>query len=182
MELLEGIRGRRSIREYTDQDVPLNIIEEIIADAAYAPSWKNSQTTSYIAIKNKAILEQIKNEGLMGFAPNQKRVNDCNTLVVVLTQKGISGYNPDYSAVTSLGTHWQSFDAGIAVQTLCLSAHAHNVGSLIMGIYDETAIAKILNIDLSTYQISCLVALSYYEKHPNAPKRKEISELLTVIN
>ena len=43
MELIETIKGRRSIREYIDTPVPRELIEEIIEAATWAPSAKNGQ-------------------------------------------------------------------------------------------------------------------------------------------
>ena len=114
MEAVECIKGRRSIRDYTGRDITRETLEEIVETASYAPSWKNSQTVSYIAVKNPEIKERIAREGMMSFVPNQHRVLECNTLMAVLTENGISGYNADGSATTTKGSHWQSFDAGIA--------------------------------------------------------------------
>lgn len=43
METIQAIRSRRSIRKYQQRPVPHEVIEQIVADAAYAPSWKNTQ-------------------------------------------------------------------------------------------------------------------------------------------
>ena len=42
MELVKGIKERRSTRKFTDQAVSEDDIREIVATAAYAPSWKNT--------------------------------------------------------------------------------------------------------------------------------------------
>lgn len=52
MELVKGIKERRSTRKFTDQAVSEDDIREIVATAAYAPSWKNTQTSRYIAVVN----------------------------------------------------------------------------------------------------------------------------------
>ena len=43
MDVSQAIRTRRSIRKYKQETVPHKVVEEIVADAAYAPSWKNTQ-------------------------------------------------------------------------------------------------------------------------------------------
>jgi nitroreductase len=181
MKAIECIRGRRSIREYTDQDISNETLRQIIETASYAPSWKNTQTVSYIAIKNQDVKNSIAQNGVLGFTPNMHRVTECNTLIAVITRKGICGYNTDGTPTTSKGAHWQSFDAGIATQTLCLAAYTQNVGSVILGIYDEKRVAEILGINLDTSEVAALVALGYTNANPQAPKRKPVDELLTVI-
>lgn len=37
METIQAIRSRRSIRKYQPKPVPHEVIEQIVADAAYAP-------------------------------------------------------------------------------------------------------------------------------------------------
>jgi nitroreductase len=43
MELVAAIRGRRSIRKFKSQDVPQNILTEILETARWSPSWGNTQ-------------------------------------------------------------------------------------------------------------------------------------------
>ena len=50
MELVKGIKERRSIRKFKEQKVPRELITEIVDTARYAPSWKNTQTARYIII------------------------------------------------------------------------------------------------------------------------------------
>ena len=50
MDLITGIKERRSIRKFQDRKVPRQLIEEIVNVAAYAPSWKNTQIARYIVV------------------------------------------------------------------------------------------------------------------------------------
>lgn len=43
MELEAAVRGRRSIRKFTDRKVPGVLVEEILDAARWAPSWGNTQ-------------------------------------------------------------------------------------------------------------------------------------------
>jgi nitroreductase len=43
MEFDEAIRGRRSIRAYTTDPVPEEVVNEILDQARWAPSWRNTQ-------------------------------------------------------------------------------------------------------------------------------------------
>ena len=94
--------------------------------------------------------------------------------------KRISGYNPDGSFITSKGNEWQMFDAGIAAQTFCLAAHNEGVGSVIMGIFDEREVARIIGLDESRV-VSALIAIGYPVQAPNAPQRDEVGEYVRFI-
>ena len=60
----------------------------------------------------------------MDFEYNQKTMHNAPALILVTTITGHSGFERDGSFSTSKETHWESFDAGIAVQTLCLAAYS----------------------------------------------------------
>jgi nitroreductase len=60
MELMDAIKGRRSIREYKDTPVPQKLIEEIIEATTWAPSAKNGQQwrfTVYTGAAKKGVHE-----------------------------------------------------------------------------------------------------------------------------
>ena len=61
MELQEAIRGRRSIRHFLPKPVSKKIIEEIIADTLWAPSWGNTQPWEIVAVTGEP-LEKFKKQ------------------------------------------------------------------------------------------------------------------------
>ena len=124
MEALECIKTRRSVRKFTEETVTREQLAEVVAAAAYAPSWKNTQTVRYNAVLNKEKIAALANDCMMDFAYNQKTASHAPAVVVMTSVKGRSGYERDGSFSTSKGTHWQSFDAGVAAETFCLAAHA----------------------------------------------------------
>ncbi|MBR3629632.1 MAG: nitroreductase family protein [Oscillospiraceae bacterium] len=180
MEALQNIRERRSIRQYKDIPVTAEQITQIVEAARFAPTWKNSQTVRYHAVLDKALKDRIAAEGTLNFSKNGSNIRSAAALVVLTTVDGIAGYEPDGSPTTTKGAHWQSFDAGIACQTFCLAAHDLGLGTLIMGIFDEPKIRELLRIP-DGESISALIAVGYADTAPNAPKRKETSELLQII-
>ena len=101
-------------------------------------------------------------------------------LVVLTSVKGISGYNADGSFTTAKGNEWQMFDAGIAAQTFCLAAHNYGVGSVIMGIFDEREVGRIIGLDTSRV-VSALIAIGYPAQEPNPPKREDVGEYVKFI-
>ncbi len=179
MNTIDCIKTRRSIRKFTDKEVTAKVISEIVATAAFAPSWKNSQTTRYIAVLDKSLKDRLANECMMGFEYNVATASGAPAMVVVTTVNGRSGYERDGSATTSKGSHWQSFDAGIATQTFCLAAHEAGLGTVIMGIFDEDKVAEVVGVP-EGQSVSALVAIGYPADEPAAPKRKSAEELLTV--
>lgn len=180
MDALECITSRRSIRKFNAQPVKQEIVEQIVQKAAFAPSWKNTQTVRYNLILDAEKKQMIADRYVLGFTWNQHTITDAPALMVISTVTGRSGYEKDGTFSTSQGTHWQSFDAGIATQTFCLAAHAMGLGSVVMGIFDENGIAETIDLP-SDEKVAALVALGWPEGTHNAPKRKSIEELLRVM-
>ena len=59
MELKEAFRGRRSIRQFLPKPVSKKIIDDLIAESLWAPSWGNTQPWEIVAVTGKP-LERFK--------------------------------------------------------------------------------------------------------------------------
>jgi len=59
-QLFELIKSRRSIREFKDKPIEKEVIEKIIDAARFAPNAYNSQSTHYLVVQDKEILDGIK--------------------------------------------------------------------------------------------------------------------------
>ena len=51
-EVLNNIYTRRSIRKFKEQDVPKDLVDEIVKAGTYAPSGKNLQTYRFYVMQN----------------------------------------------------------------------------------------------------------------------------------
>ena len=181
MEFSDCIRGRRSVRRFSDREIDRADIERIVDMARYSPSWKNSQTVRYHVVLDEGAKGEIARGGVCGFERNTKTIDSSRALVVVTTVTGICGYEPDGSFSTAQQDRWEAFDAGAAAQTFCLAAHAKGLGSVILGIFDEPAIRAIVPLPQSE-RLAALIALGYPLEAPKAaPPRKEVDELLDLI-
>ena len=179
MELIQGIKERRSIRRFQEKPVPREVLREIVGTAAWAPSWKNTQTARYIVIDDREkILELAGKACMMGFRKNMETLSKAPVVVLLTGVTGRSGYERDGSFSTLKGSHWESFDAGIAAQTFCLAAWDKGVGTVIMGLFDEKEIAKAVQIP-EGQQICAVIAAGYPLDVPDAPPRKAVDELIT---
>ena len=118
---------------------------------------------------------------MLGFDFNAKTIVRCNALVIVSVVTKVSGYEPDGSYSTTQEDRWEMFDAGIANQTFCLAAHSKGVGSVILGVFDENKIRQYLPLP-ENERVTNLIALGYpLEGDKNAPPRKEVSQLLEIV-
>lgn len=176
MTVSECITGRRSIRKFTEQPVPHELIEKIVAAAAYAPSWKNTQITRYIAVEGEKKNELAKCTSL--YAGNGVIMEQAPMVIAVTMIKGRSGYERDGSFSTPKGTGWQMYDAGAASEAFCLAAYEQGLGTVIMGLFDEADAAKVLSLP-EDRELVALLPIGYPAEAPAAPKRKSVEDLLT---
>lgn len=180
METLQCIETRRSIRNFKDTPIPHDVLEKIVKEASYAPSWKNTQVVRYVVVEDKAIQEKIANDAVLGFSYNTGTIAKAAALVAVTTVHGRSGYEKDGSFTTSKEDRWEVFDAGIATQTFCLAAHDMGVGSVIMGIFDDNKVAQLIGLE-DGQKVAALISIGYPDEEPAMPKRKDVSDLLRFV-
>lgn len=180
MEALQCIKTRRSVRKYSDQPVTREVLDAIFEAVTYAPSWKNTQSVRYTVVESAELKTKIAEEAVLGFALNQKTISRCPVLLVQSTCDSISGHSPDGSVDTSKGDTWTMYDAGVSAQTLCLAAQDMGLGTVIMGVFDEDVLAKL--IDLPAGQtVTGMIAIGYPAGENKMPPRKPASEIVTYL-
>ncbi|HRC98052.1 MAG: nitroreductase [Bacteriovoracaceae bacterium] len=175
MDLDEAITGRRSVRKYTDYAVSDDEIRELIEAARWAPSWANTQVWEFIAVRDKGLIEKIvgtyaeKN-------PATKGSLSASVLIVACAKTGVSGCY-DGKDVTKL-SNWYMFDLGMAVQNLCLKAHAMGLGTVVVGLMDHEACRKVLGVPAG-YEVVAVVPVGRpAAPGKSGPPRKELSDFL----
>ncbi len=171
----ECITGRRSIRSFTDQPVSHELIQKIVETASYAPSWKNTQITRYIAVEGERKSALAKCTSI--YPGNGAIMEQAPMVIAVTAITGRSGYERDGSFSTPKGTGWQMYDAGVASEAFCLAAYEQGLGTVIMGLFDEAEAAKVLELPADR-ELVALIPIGYPTGIPDAPKRKTVEELL----
>lgn len=175
METNKCILTRRSVRKFTDQPVDHALLEQAVAMAAYAPSWKNTQISRYLAIEDPEVLKLICETYA---APNARIIEGCKTLIAQSFIKDRAGFNRDGSFSTDREDGWQYYDCGIACQTFCLAAHDLGLGTVVMGVFDRKGLEQYLQLP-EDQELMALIAVGYPAETPAAPKRKDVETLLS---
>jgi len=75
-ELSELFEKRRSIRDFEDREVTLEIIKEIIRDSCLAPSSANTQPWRFIIVNNRGIIKSLSDESKKNLLSNIERDPD----------------------------------------------------------------------------------------------------------
>ena len=179
MDAIEMIKERRSIRSYKNETVDRALMTEIIEIAKYAPSWKNTQIARYTLVDNEDIIKQLSTDAVKGFVYNMGTLEKAKGVAVLSFVQGKSGRIDDDKAEPNANL-WEMFDAGIACQTFCLSAHAKGVGTCVLGVIDEGEIAKIINLP-ENETVAALIVYGYKDKDARPTPRKDVNDIVTFL-
>lgn len=178
MDLLTTIQQRRSIRKYKKDDVPGEIVREVLEAARLAPSWANTQVSRWIVVKDEAIKQALA-ATLTPTNPGKKAMIEAPYVICLAAQKGLSGFYKD-EAATDKGD-WFMYDAGVAMEHLVLAATSFGLGTVHIGLFDAKAAEKVLKIP-DGFVIVAMTPLGYFEELPAPRPRKSLKEIVFLNN
>lgn len=171
-DLMDIIKGRRSIRKYQDKEIPEDMLNQILESVQWAPSWANTQCWEVIVVKDPDVKETLA-EVLPKTNPARKHFTGAPVVLVLCGKLGSAGYYKDQ--VTTKFGDWFMFDLGLAAQNLCLTAHNLGLGTVITGLFDHTRAGEIMGVP-EGYELVSLIPLGYPAHDSKPPKRRDISE------
>jgi nitroreductase len=121
VDTIEAILTRRSIRHYTRESVPDEVIAEILKAAMSAPSAGNQQPWQFVVIADRGLREEIPT-----FHPYAQMVREAPVAIVVCGDLRLESYKG----------YWVQ-DCSAATQNILLAAHAKGLGAVWVGIYPK---------------------------------------------
>ncbi len=174
MDLMEAIKGRRSIRKYKTDPVSEVDLQTVLEALRRAPSWANTQCWEVVVVKDPKVKSELATALPKG-NPALSSMTDAPFVLVLCGKKGVSGFKK--GEVATVKGDWLMFDTGIAMQNLCLAAHALGLGTVIIGLFDHKKVEEILNVH-QNIEVVAMTPLGYPAGEGGTPKRKEFSEFV----
>jgi nitroreductase len=187
MEFTELLEKRRSIRDFADREVPLDLVREIIADSVKAPSAGNRQPWGFIVVNDKAWIRKISDSSrdtiLRGIEKNPE-----SPMKVYEKSLRAEGFNAFYNApclVLIVGPDKSPtirMDVGLAAAYFMLAATERGLGTCWIALGAEVRDPEILTaVGLPEGQrIIAPLILGYPKAIPPMPERKAPSVLKTI--
>ena len=175
MNVFDAIEQRRSVKHF-DPEYKFSEAEEkkLLEAAVFSPTAFNLQHWRFVVVKDKAILEQLK-EAAWG----QAQVTDASMLIVLCADKAAWSKEPgrywvnapqevqDY-LVPKIGQYYEGNDrvqqdecmrsCGLAAQTIMLAAKAMGYDSCLMDGFDFEQAGKIISLP-DDHIISMFIAI-----------------------
>jgi nitroreductase len=174
MDVLDAIKGRRSIRKYKGDPVSNEVLDTVLEAVRWSPSWANTQCWEVVVIKQPEIKAQIA-EALPPTNPSLSSMRDAPVLLIFCAIRNSSGYKKG-EATTDKGD-WFMFDIGLATENLCLAAHSLGLGTVIIGLFDAKKVEGLLGVP-ENISVVAMTPLGYPEQQVSAPKRKELADFV----
>jgi nitroreductase len=179
MEVDEAIKGRRSVRKYSDNPVPLQIVREVLEAGTWAPSAKNGQQWRFTVLTGSSKkelttlfrheLERLSTK--IGMARMGSSFNSCRIMeeapVLIMVWDSNEAKQLEESSLQSVAA---------AIQNMLLKAYGMGLGSLwICDIYYAT---KTLTKHLRKHwKLVAAVTLGWPAETPQPKPRKPVDEL-----
>lgn len=184
MELLDAIRARRSVRKYTDKQIPREYLKKIIEAGTYAPNAGGGQRSIIIGIHNADMVEKLGKMNMAKFdrsrligsyvSKEQPSVIDnpsiksgfygAPSLCIVFAQKNFMFGIPD-AFCCAQAMIMEAFDLGISSCIVSRTEETFN---------NETGAVLLKEWEVpENYIARCFVTLGYCDgEYPQSKPRK----------
>ncbi len=158
--IYEKIAKRRTIRKYTKESVPKDILVECVDAARLSPSGMNKQPLKFVIVNDEKLLAEVFRETswagyLPDYGPSEEEMPKAYIIILLDTK---IRQNPGH-------------DVGIAAMSISMVAYDHGLGSCILGAINRAELRRILNVP-EDLEIVLAVALGYPAENPIAEKVK----------
>ena len=173
MKLEEAIEQRRSVRRFSPEPVPDEDLTAMLKAACWAPSWANTQVWEFIVVRDRELIEGVT-ETYAEKNPATKCSLGASALIVACAKVGVSGCHQGQDLTKF--SNWFMFDLGLAVQNLCLKAHALGLGTVVVGLMDHDACRRRLDLP-EGYEVVCVIPVGWPATGAKAgPGRKDLAD------
>jgi len=168
MDVLEAVKGRRSIRAFKNEDVPAEIVEEIIDAARWAPSAGNIQPWEFIIVRKPKIKRRLVEAAL-----DQVFIEEAPVVIVVCAneERSSQGYRVRGETLYCIQ------DTAAAIQNIHLTAYSLGLGTCWVGAFREEEAREILKIPRGMRPVA-IIPVGYPAEAPTAPSRKSTSQIV----
>ena len=135
MEALEAILTRRSTRNYRPDPVEEDKLEKILDAARQAPSGGNNQTSHFLVIRNREVIQKLIEMAEIAFAKMEIAEDTYASLKYAITASKKGGYvfcynAPVLIAVANRRDYGNNMaDCACAIENMMVAANALDLGS-----------------------------------------------------
>jgi nitroreductase len=169
LSLLEKVLSRRSIRQYTAQDIPDQVLNSILEAGRQAPSAMNLQPWHFIVVTDPPLKQQLADGRYNKFIP------DCPVTIVACADTTAVDHRPTMKAAYEERA-LAIIDVSIAIQNMVIAAWAQGIGSCWIGDFRESHVKSVLKIS-DQWRVVALLTLGYPVNLPQSRPKKPLEDI-----
>ena len=174
-DFLELVNRRQSCRKYLDKPVEKEKIIKCMEAARVAPSACNSQPWHFIVVNNKELSSKVADciqDSIMN-----KFTRECSTFIIAVEE---SGNITSRAGELLKKQDFRATDVAIACEHICLMAEELELGTCILGWFNEKSLKKLLNINKNK-RVRLVIAMGYpSDKNVRKKVRKDLNDIYTM--
>lgn len=200
MELSDAVRNRRSIRRFTEREVPKEAVKRVLDVARWAPSGNNLQPWRFMIITERGRIEELSR------AADQEWIASSPMVMVCLADLDVYGRYGSYSAfqpLVELGmiedmdfSEFQEkrkrtselenrmantinafLNVAIVVDHITLLAYQEGLGTCWVRYFNAARVQKILSIP-NNLTVVALLPIGYPDESGEQKPRLEVDDLI----
>jgi len=157
VDLLELIKGRRSIRRFEERDVSDELIARIIEAGIWAPSSDHCEPCEFIVVRDAGVRKE-----LAKISPWSRFLADAPVAICIIADR-------------SSGCVVQ--DGSVAVMNMLLMIHALGLGSCWVDVqYNEELVRELLKIP-ENYEVITVIPVGYPAESPSSTRKSLANSL-----
>jgi len=160
MEVADAIELRRSVRSYTDGEVPDGMIVSILHAGHMAPSAGNLEGREFIIVKDSATRGLLSDAAL-----RQQFIKQAPVCIVVC-----ANFTRTASRYGKRAELYAIQDSSASMMNMMLMAEDLGLATCWVGAFDEKVVAQVLDIPAGVRPVA-LLPIGYPDESPIVPPR-----------
>jgi nitroreductase len=168
MDVFEAIKGRRSVRAFKREDVPVGMVEKLIDAGRWAPSAGNIQPWEFIIVRKAEVKRK-----LAAAAGGQGFIEEAPVVVVVCANenRSVQGYGVRGKTLYCIQ------DTAAAIQNIHLAAFAMGLGTCWVGAFKEEDAKEALKIPDGVRPVA-IVPVGYAAEAVPQRRRRPVDQMV----
>ena len=168
MDVLEAIKGRRSIRAFKKNDVPNEMVEKLIDAARWAPSAGNIQPWEFILVRKPEIKRALADAAL-----DQTFIEEAPIVIVACANENRSSQRYELRGKNLYCIQ----DTAAAIQNILLTAYSLGLSTCWIGAFREEEAREILKIPQGIRPVA-IIPVGYPAEAPSPPSGRPINQIV----
>ena len=168
MDIFDVIKGRRSVRSFTEKPVPEDLLEKVLESATYAPSAGNIQPWEIILVKEERTKRRLAEAAL-----RQYFIAEAPVVIVVCANQGMSERVYGYRGSTLYCIQ----DTAAAIQNMLLTAYALGLGACWVGAFKEDLVRDVLKIPSGVRPVA-IIPIGWPAEKSSKPRKRALNSIL----